>query len=358
MGMIISKSKFEQRELNPSSLARAKEPMLGTENQESTDGAPEISVSFESLRPSHFGELAGLMHNAFGNCVNAQYFDWKYVNNPLGPAVGNIARADSSGKIVAFYGLIPQLYRFNGQDRLLYQSCDTMTHSDFRRRGLFQSLAQRTFKEQLSKNEQFFAIGFGGSNSAPGFLKMGWTKVFELSHSLKPRFLSTLNRNKNSSDVNEYCSITADIAKCFEKRHRDIQDGIVLDHAYLEWKWTNPRKNYKFLSAGTSVCVYHVKEDLLYIDYVIGEDRDGLRAIGRRIDLLVTCLPVRGVTSFAQTGSPMELTLRDWGFFTNPFNRGPGSRRLPFIAYSGSKSEARLMSSTAWDISPIDHDNF
>jgi len=314
------------------------------------------SVSFEALRPSHFEELTDLMHNAFGNLVSPDYFEWKYVRNPLGPAVGNIAREDSSGEIIAFYGLIPQLYRFGGQEQLLYQSCDTMTHSNFRRRGLFQRLAERTFKEQLSINDGFFAIGFGGSNSAPGFFKMGWKQIFELSHSLKPRFLSRLGNC--SSEAKEYSSISPEIAARFEQRHKNAQDGIVIDGAYLKWKWSNPRKNYNFVSVGTSTCVYHVKEDLVYIDHVMGEDRDSLREIGRKIDQIVNSLPVRGVTSFAQKGRSMERTLKDWGFFTNPFNRGPGSRRLPFIAYAKPGSETRLMTCAAWDISPLDHDNF
>jgi hypothetical protein len=82
--------------------------------------------------------------------------------------------------------MIPEIYRWGIEQRRIYQSCDTMTHSGHRRKGLFQLLATRTYDEARAADPGFFAYGFGGPTSTPGFLKMGWRVELELPYLFQP----------------------------------------------------------------------------------------------------------------------------------------------------------------------------
>jgi hypothetical protein len=81
---------------------------------------------------------------------------------------------DQSNMPVAFYGVIPCYINLEGERILAAQSADTMTHPDFRNRGLFVELANLTFK--LCRNEGIRVLfGFPNQNSLPGFIgKLGW----------------------------------------------------------------------------------------------------------------------------------------------------------------------------------------
>ena len=128
------------------------------------------------LEKDNFDCLIPLMQDCFGMEVDIHYFKWKYIDNPDGFVRGYFAQS-SSDEIAAYYGVIPQMISYFGKDKLIYQSCDTMTHSKHRRKGLFQLLAKHCYGE-LEKENNLFVIGFGGSESTPGFLKFGWKHLF------------------------------------------------------------------------------------------------------------------------------------------------------------------------------------
>src|SRR4051812_15245250 len=96
--------------------------------------------SIRKLEPSEFHLLIPLMKDCFGLSVDIDYFRWKFLDNPAGSFIGFVAETDS-GEVAAYYGVIPEQYVIKGVQRLIYQSCDTMTHSSHRRKGLFQKLA-------------------------------------------------------------------------------------------------------------------------------------------------------------------------------------------------------------------------
>src|SRR4051812_22084903 len=96
--------------------------------------------SIRKLNENEFHLLIPVMQDCFGLNFDVSYFKWKFVDNPAGFVVGFIAEA-SNGEVAAYYGVIPELYSIEGKETTIYQSCDTMTHSRHRRKGLFQKLA-------------------------------------------------------------------------------------------------------------------------------------------------------------------------------------------------------------------------
>lgn len=69
----------------------------------------------------------------------------------------------------AYYGVFPQIIRFQNSDYLVAQSGDTMTHPEHQKKGLFVALAKHTF--EYCKSINILAIfGFPNANSYPGFI--------------------------------------------------------------------------------------------------------------------------------------------------------------------------------------------
>ena len=66
----------------------------------------------EPIDPARLSDLAPLMKDAFGDTVDGDFFRWKYCDNPGGRAIGHIARHRQSGELAAFYGMIPERYRW------------------------------------------------------------------------------------------------------------------------------------------------------------------------------------------------------------------------------------------------------
>ena len=108
------------------------------------------NYNIRKLANNEFYLLIPLMKDCFGMDVNIEYFEWKFVKNPAGFVEGYIAVSDE-GEIAAYYGVIPEIYIINGKPTTIYQSCDTMTHSKHRRKGLFQKLALHCY--ECLKNE-------------------------------------------------------------------------------------------------------------------------------------------------------------------------------------------------------------
>src|ERR1700744_3835126 len=78
---------------------------------------------------------------------------------------------------IAFCGVIPCFIQEGDKIILAAQSADTMTHPDYRNKGLFVELALNTF--QLCKESDIqLLFGFPNQNSLPGFVnKLSWQQT-------------------------------------------------------------------------------------------------------------------------------------------------------------------------------------
>jgi hypothetical protein len=111
-----------------------------------------------------------------------RYLYWEYVLNPAGEPVMQIA--ESEGRIVSQYAVIPRLFNHSGKRINGSLSVNTITHPDFRGRDLFNRLAQMTF-DQSAKNGILFTIGFPNPVSLPVIRKK---KIFEVTGALSVLF--------------------------------------------------------------------------------------------------------------------------------------------------------------------------
>jgi hypothetical protein len=88
--------------------------------------------------------------------------------------VGYIAYDKQTNLPVAFYGVIPSNAFLNGKKVLIAQSADTITHPNYRKKGLFIILANKTYKLCLDLGIKYL-YGIPNYNSYKGFIqKLNW----------------------------------------------------------------------------------------------------------------------------------------------------------------------------------------
>lgn len=315
--------------------------------------------SILKLEENQFDILIPLMKDCFGMDVNIGYFEWKFKSNPAGFVEGFYA-IHSSGEVAAYYGVIPEIYVMNGVRTVIYQSCDTMTHSNHRRRGLFQKLATHCF-DYLRDNNKLFIIGFGGGQSTPGFIKFGWQEIFKVRYYFYPRlfkFFQPLS-NQGIYFIEDYKEI----------EHLTIKSNasalIYSEKSSVNYKWrvSNPLNEYKTIAfkvnnnnSYTSYLTYYEKIDkVILFDFYFND-----KVAGRNlINFLKRRLKPnqKGIISFVQENSQSSEIMKSFGFLSNPFNKGPLHEKVPFIIFGSNDQMNVFGSKEKWQINSYDHDS-
>lgn len=132
-----------------------------------------MEYQIERLSAQNIHHLVSLYLKVFGQVTSKSFLLKKYDTKAIGvDYVGFIAIAPS-GIAAAYYGVIPCNFQISGERVVAAQSADTMTHPDFRKKGLFQLLAKKTYELAPTLNIQFI-FGFPNQDSYPGFVKLGW----------------------------------------------------------------------------------------------------------------------------------------------------------------------------------------
>lgn len=144
-----------------------------------------MEYSIERLSEAHIPALANLYNLCFRKNVSPDWFRQKYNTENFGVKYIGFLALDQN-TVAAFYGVIPCPVILEGQEILAAQSADTMTHPDHRNKGLFVTLANKTY--ELAKNSNIrFLFGFPNQHSQPGAVKLGWDfslppmKMFQLT---------------------------------------------------------------------------------------------------------------------------------------------------------------------------------
>ena len=99
-----------------------------------------------TLENSELALTAELMQTVYGQKtrLTASYLHWQYVENPLGPAIG--FNAWDGNRLVGHYAIIPVELSGKEYKQLWYWSLNTATRPEYRGKGLFPSLAKKTYE--------------------------------------------------------------------------------------------------------------------------------------------------------------------------------------------------------------------
>jgi hypothetical protein len=312
------------------------------------------NYSVEALTSDLFGELVPLMEDVFGGAPQAELFNWKYLRNPAGPATGYIARS-AAGEVAAFYGMIPEIYRWGEKTQRIYQSCDTMTHSRHRRRGLFQLLARQTYAAAQAADPAFFAIGFSGPMSTPGFLKMGWANPFDIGHRFKPALLAHLG-SLTGSGPEVQAGIPQHLFALMARNEAQRRNSKSYYLDFVAWRLSTPAIAYHYLIDDGAYAIFKYTPGFVYLLDFWEEAPGAGAAVIRSLNRAATLPGSRGLLTACQPGSVPAAMLARYMFLRNPFNRGPASEKTPFITY-GSAPVPEAECSAGWQITAVDFDS-
>jgi len=324
--------------------------------------AKDFSYEIKRIGAEDFSVLIPLMENCFGMDVDIDYFRWKYTKNPAGSFVGFIALDNFTKMVGAYYGVIPQVFEVDGEKRTIFQSCDTMTHSSHRRRGLFKKLATHCYKELKDENK-LFVIGFGGGQSTPGFLKFGWEALFDFRYYFKPALLCKFGRiSKEDYPKVEVLKALDAIDQGVDLSRMQIAARAkgIRTNEQIKWRLSNPSHQYlviKLKNDPHSFVTFYVAGDKLMVFDLHFENAGNGKILLAFLNSQVTKKGFRGIFSFCQENGTDALALKQNGFITNPFSFGSMSERVPFIFYSTKKEMDDLLSPSDWQITTYDHDS-
>lgn len=317
------------------------------------------SYTIKKLDGNQFDILIPLMENCFGMNVSLDYFKWKFLDNPAGKFIGFTAVENETNEVAAYYGVIPEKYIIGGGEKTIYQSGDTMTHSNHRRKGLFQKLAAHCY-DYLRENEELFVIGFGGAQSAGGLVKLGWKKAFDFHTLFVPRlFCRTALLSKSAGE----CRIVTDLQilknLIQEKPAAEIHSARTVEHA--AWRYANPLHSYEILAAANNssvegyVCYYLDGGKIFLFDFVFTTKNSRKTLLGN-LKKKVVKENLKGIVAFCPENGLPTAQLKQSGFLLNPFSRGPLNEKNPFMFYADEETMRRFSGADCWSIKSYDHD--
>jgi GNAT superfamily N-acetyltransferase len=113
-------------------------------------------------------DILDLFNRGFPDERNIEQWTWQYRSNPAGK--GMVFLADSDGRVVGHYAIIPTLFKVGLTEVLGSQSVDTITHADFQKKGIFTTLARLAYKEARSQGVRL-VYGYPNRFSHQGLVK-------------------------------------------------------------------------------------------------------------------------------------------------------------------------------------------
>ncbi|HEY8082578.1 MAG TPA: GNAT family N-acetyltransferase [Solirubrobacterales bacterium] len=310
--------------------------------------------------------LLELFEACFGTRLSTDYFAWKYYENPAGEVSGFVA--DAGDRLAAFYGVIPEPWTVGGTDTAIFQSMDTMTHPEFRRRGLFVRLAELTYDDVRHRTGRCDLVGIPGPASLFGFTgKLGWTKIHDFEVLTVPTLVARAWPKRGDRAVTVECVDRPD-----ERIHRILNaaskpEGDAwprLDGAFFDWRvFGRSPKQFRVALASSggqpiALCVYTGNSPrATQISYVLGVESDKAR---EWFPPLLRFAAKHGVVLYTWRPQRQRLAAlyRSMGFRANPLVRGSLPRRSPLIV----RSDTGFVNGMAWadpqlfDLQPLMQD--
>ena len=311
---------------------------------------------------------------------------WMHIDNPAGTSIIWLAEDDS--KIVSQYPVI--LENMKIRDKILKgaQLIDTMTHSQYRRRGICSTLGKKTLNE-IENRETHLVYCFPTQQVYPLHIKSGWLDVCAFQVMVKPLNLKNILQKRfvhNRLLLNIFTASGNLIIKVFFRSKKvpdedmskvrkisHFDDRInefwntmsidyniirIRDKKYLNWRYVDaPNANYTIYVAeeGGRICGYIILGCKDASGFIFGYIYDIIAPTSR--EDIIQCLIVKAIEYFMDAKVDAILSqmvpnkiyhkaLLKNGFI--PRFRSKGR----FIAYNASTelSEAYLKNPKNWFI--------
>lgn len=146
-----------------------------------------------SYREGDMMKLLELTEIATGKAMHIEKWRWLFEQCPGGKAVFKLG--EHKDKIVGQYVIVPQKMIVDGKETLGALSCETITHSEYRKQGMFVTLAKEVFSKAVEQGVSII-YGFPNANSFHGFANRLGFDNFSVPFYIRPLKSEKLFRKK------------------------------------------------------------------------------------------------------------------------------------------------------------------
>ena len=242
-------------------------------------------------------------HNFFGIKYNTAYTGQQYL--------GFIAYRDNIP--IAYYGVVPCFLECADKKILAAQSADTMTHPEFRQKGIFVELAKMTF-DLCNRSGVKLIFGFPNQNFYRAAPKLNWNTIHHMACfivsvktipfagiSRRSKMFAPLYRMYQRTILNA-CSSTGNVF------HNSILAdgccGVLRDEHYLKAKEYYSRT---VMNKGKVKAWCRISNDLMVGDIELGNEN--IEGILKKLRTIAAILGLKQIQFHASNGTTLHKAL-------------------------------------------------
>lgn len=191
-------------------------------------------------------KIIELFKIVFKKNFDEKYWKWRFLENIENMLM--IKLVFDKDLLVGHYAVSPFYMAAGGKKILAALSITTMTHPQYKGKGIFKKIARDLYSSQYENNKLVIVYGFPNSNSHYGFIKnLGWENISQIpvfklivDHFLMKNYYSSIVIVDNFT-----CKHELAYSKITEKY--DLK--ILKTKKYLEWRYIyNPINRYTIFS--------------------------------------------------------------------------------------------------------------
>jgi len=259
------------------------------------------------------------------------YWEWKHLANPFGRSYLLVAEAGAA--IVGLRAFMRWTWWSAGQPVPAVRAVDTVTHPDWRGRGVFKRLTLELVDRVRSEGVAF-VFNTPNNRSRPGYLKMGWVPVGRLTPWVRPlvlrRWLAqpALPGENRLACAGELLDMPGLDPLLHSPETPDARLGTRCDRGFLRWRYAeSPGMRYRAIWAlgnnrGAALVLRvlerpHLKE-LRLCEILVAPDRESTRCAGALIAEAARRAGADYVTALAPAGTSERRVVRLAGFVPIP----------------------------------------
>ncbi len=254
-----------------------------------------------------------------GRELPLNFWEWRFRNNPAGAGVIELSWDDQL--LAAHYAVTSVVTRIAGKDYHTGLSGTTMTHPEYRGKGLFPVLARSTYARMKAAN-MAMVWGFPNAMSHRGFVRnLNWKDIYEI-----PMFRRTISPSMSMATMAaQICELSV-VDERFDRLWERVCDDYAIigrrDQAHLEWRYlSNSTEQYRLLAYidGGDIHGYAVtkryQDELQVVDLLTGREATdvGTVLISHILQLAVQ-ETATSVSLWLNSTLPMHHALEKMGF--------------------------------------------
>lgn len=200
------------------------------------------SFDIRAYQPGDETAILDLFEQSFDIPMSIEFWNWRFRDNP--EAEPMIDLAWDGDVLAAHYAVSPIIISLAGTPHLAALSMTTMTHPDYRGKGLFTTLAS-TLYARMEAQGYVIVWGFPNHRSHYGLIRhLMWQDICEI-----PMFRLDINELRFTPSISDKIIQLSTFGKQFDAlwglagSNYDI--AVRRDHNYLNWRFiANPQHTY------------------------------------------------------------------------------------------------------------------